>query len=256
MKYKKYKLNPSEKMKGCLKGVLVLVTGVFLLIEGCTKKPANYYRKIELDGRYSIVGRYPVPDKIANKVNCYHFIYDEKGKLIKVEYLKSGKLQNDPYFGVARIIIEYSEGYEKRIFQDAKGKPKANSDGVYSIRLKLDENNNPISLFNYDKEGNLTEDKYGVAQYLWTLDKKGWRIKSIRIDKDGERITDNNGYYELRWKYDGKGNIIERSNHGKDGQLLEGKDGVAITRMKYDENGNTIEERYFGTDEALFNNFV
>jgi hypothetical protein len=91
----------------------ILIIGI-LLINGCSRKPANYYRKVDIGSRYEIIGKYPVADKIVNKINCYHFIYNEKGKITKVEYLIGGKPRNDSHFGVAQIIIEYSEGYEKK----------------------------------------------------------------------------------------------------------------------------------------------
>lgn len=85
----------------------------------------------------------------------------------------------DSEFGVAQIKIEYSEGFEKRIFQDAEGKAIANNNGVYSLRLKIDNNGNPISLFNYDGEGNITADNNN---------EEGRGIKSIRINKKGNVI--------------------------------------------------------------------
>ncbi|MEK6967402.1 MAG: hypothetical protein AABX51_02105, partial [Nanoarchaeota archaeon] len=220
---------------------LTLIVVVIFLMQGCGKeRKFNYYRVAEIDGRSAIVGRYPVPDKMSKKVNCYHFVHNDKGKLVKVEYLKGGKIAVDAKSGVAKIIIEKQEGFEKRIYHDAKGKPIEDKKGVYSIRLKLNKKGNPETLFNYDRDGNLTEDSSGVAQYLWTLDKNGRRIKSYRINKEGKRIVDKNGMYEMRWKYDKYGNVIEWSNHGKDGQLLEDNVNIAIMRRKYDKQGNTI----------------
>lgn len=219
---------------------------------GSSKKAANYYRKAILDrGTHSIMGKYPVADEMAKKINCYHFVYDDKDRLIKVEYLKVGVLQNDNVFGVAEIEIEYSNNYEKRIYKNPDGKPVYNKLGVYSNRYKSDENNRRISLFNYDEQGNLAKDRYGVTQYLWTVDEYGRKINSIRINEKGERIVDNQGLYELRYKYDKKGNQIEVSNHWKDGQLFEGNHGFAITRFEYDEHGNPVEIRFLGTDEQL-----
>jgi YD repeat-containing protein len=224
-----------------------------LLMSGCSKKPSNYYRHIEIDGRYAIKGKYPIPDEMARKVNCYHFVYSDKDKLVEVEYLKSRKLSGGSYFGdnVAQVRIEYLEGYEKRIFQGVKGNPIADEEGVYSIQLKLDKNNHPIALSNYDKEGKLTKDKNGIAHCLWTLDKEGRRIKSIGIDRKGGMVVDAHGMFETRFKYDERGNRIERSSHGKDGQLIEDNHTIAIRRWKYDKQGNEAEMRLYGTNERL-----
>ena len=85
--------------------ILSILLLVSFLINSCTKKPANYYKKVDIGSRHEIIGKYSVSDNMANKVSCYHFIYDKNGKLIKIEYLKGGKLQNDSYFGVAQVII-------------------------------------------------------------------------------------------------------------------------------------------------------
>jgi len=235
------------------KTIIISLVFIAFVFSGCGKKRANYYRQIDtLSNNGSIIGTYPVPDKSFNKVNCWHFIYDKKGKLMQVEYFKLGKTNNNDVFGFAKIKIDYSESYEKRVYQDKESNPIPDTEnGVYSVRLKLDKNNNPISLFNYNKDGELAEDKIGVAQYLWTLDEKGRRISSIRVNKNGERIIDYDGYYELRRKYDKKGNVIETSNHGKDGQLLENYSGYAIGRWKYNEQRNCIENCFMGTDEQL-----
>jgi hypothetical protein len=226
----------------------------FILLGSCTNKSQNFYRSITFVNYYQIVGRFPIADSDSGNVNCYHFIYDEKGRLVNVKYLKGGRLSNDSYFDAAQIAIEYSEGYEKRIFKDAKGIVSNNDNGVSSIRIKLNEKNYATSIFNYDKEGNPTTDNFGVYQYLWTLNDKGQRIKSIRINKSGERITDNNGFYELHFKYDSRGNLIEQSNHGRDGQLIENEENTAMQRMKYDDSGNQIEIQFYGIDEQLKEN--
>ena len=175
-----------EPWKGgeAMKRIVHVSTAVVLislfLISGCTKKPVNYYRRVRIDGRYAIVGAYPVADEQAKKINCYHFVYDEKGRVIRVECLehfKGGSWDwlHFPFpfgLGVYGVKIEYSDGYEKRTYLDREGEP-TNRDflfgRVYSIRLKLNEKNHPVSLFNYDETGNLVEGHDGVAQYVWTL---------------------------------------------------------------------------------------
>ena len=212
-----------------------------------------YYKKVKLDGKYKIVGRYQINREKAKKTSCYDFIYNETGKLIKVQYLENGNLNIDPYFGCAIITIEYSEGYETHIFKDVNGKPMKNEKGVYSVRLKLDKNGNPILLQNLDNNGKLMEDIDGVSQYKWILDDKGRRIISFRLNKQGEQITDKNGVYEISWKYNDKDEIIESWYYGTNGQLVEDKNGITIIRWKYDNSGNIIEISYYGINGKLKN---
>lgn len=146
------------------------------------KKTEAYFRQISLDTKLAYTGKYAVEEKYAKETNCYHFVYDDAGKLVTVEYLRSGKMQRDNNFGVAQTKIEYMDGYEKRTFYSEKGKPTADAvSGVYAVRVKYNEPTHLLSLFNYDKKGILTKDKYGVAQYAWLLDNDGKRLKSMRM---------------------------------------------------------------------------
>jgi len=257
-----------------LSGIVV----VSLLISGCSKKQANYYRKVGIDGRYAIVGRYPLTAEEAKGTECYHFVYDDDRRLAKVEHLKKDELQDTPNFGppVAQVVIRHLEESEERSYLNAEGEPTADHNGIFSYHLKLDKKGHPTSLFNYDKQGRLIEEEVGVAQHLWTLDKSGRRIKSIFLNEKGDRIAHRVDVFEVRWKYDRKGNSIEESCFGKDGQLtdyspitrwkydkygekieesrhgMNGKleaedlDGYAVMRWQYDEHGNVVEESYYG----------
>ncbi len=248
----------------------IVLTSLFLL-SGCAKKPASYYRRVRIDGRYAIVGAYPVADDQAKKTNCYHFVYDEKGRVTKVEYLAHFKggwwhLLNIPFYlfqmdlppalglGVNGVTIEYGDGYEKWTYLDSEGKP-TNRDflfgRIYSIRLKLNERDQRVSLSNLDKKGNLAEDHYGVAQYVWPLDEKGRRIKAIFLDKKGERIVTRNGVGEVHYKYDDKGNMIEEQFCTPDGKPIADDKGVAMKRLQYDAHGNMIAVSGYDTRGKL-----
>ncbi len=122
----------------------LLIFLLSIVIFNCSKSQPNYYKDVYLDGRYEIIGKNPINDDIANKTDCYHFVYNKKGKIIKVEHLLKGVLQNDTNYGISITLVENSEGYETRKFLTVKGKPIASIDGVYSIQLRLEENNNVI----------------------------------------------------------------------------------------------------------------
>ena len=125
-------------MKRIFKVVLIIILAC-LAMGAVSKQRDKYYRKLNPYIGYTIKGMYPVTSEMSKKINCYHFIYNSAGKLIKVEYLKNGKLRKDPLFEVAQIVIEYSKGNEKRTYLDKRGKPIAKKNGVYSINLKFVE---------------------------------------------------------------------------------------------------------------------
>ena len=192
--------------------MLFIIT--MIVCYSCVQPPSNYYRFIELDGHFKYKGRYPVADNLADKVNCYHFLYDDKGRVTKIEYRKGGSLSEDSYFGTAIVTIEYSEGFEKWTFFNREGQAAQNSDKVYAVRLKLDNNARVVAMFNYDEADKLTKDDNGVFQYQWQLDDRGFRVISLRYDDKGNRIFDNQGVLELRFKYDKDGNQIETRQYG------------------------------------------
>ncbi|MBN1695117.1 hypothetical protein JW879_06940 [candidate division WOR-3 bacterium] len=241
-------------MKSFLSGFLFILTAI-LLIDGCAGKSANYkyFRKVDIDGRYSIIGKYPLSPEMGNKGEAYRFLYNKKGELIRVDYLMGGKLRDGSFFGnnVAQVLIEHFETYEKRAYFDVNGLSVRDRYGVYSIRLELNDNNLPTSKLNCGVFGEFTEDIYGVVQYLWTLDGEGRIKKAIFYDFLGKRLTIEEGGFETAFKYDEDGNMIERSYFDSKGNLKENKDGVAVLRQKFDDKGNIIEIRQFDAANKL-----
>ncbi|MDY0152106.1 MAG: hypothetical protein RBS43_07535 [Candidatus Cloacimonas sp.] len=216
----------------------------------------NYYRNVTVNGRYEITGINPLKDNVGKVSTCYHFIYDKKHRTIEVESLLNGKLSNKSFwgFGVAKVVIEYSDEFIRYIYKDIYSNSTSSNKKIFSVRIKLNKDKNPIGLFNYDKSNRLTEDKDRVVQFLWTPDKEGRRVTSLRLKADGERITDNSGLYEIRWKYDNNGNDIENAHYGKDGQLLADSTGVYLIKKLYDKAGNQIEWSFWGPDGQLTEN--
>jgi len=241
-------------MKSSLSLFLFTLTTI-LLINGCAGKSANdkYFRKVAIDGRYSIIGEYPLTPEMGNKGEAYRFLYNKQGELIRVDYLIGGKLREGSFLGndVARVVIEHFETYEKRAYFDINGLSVRDKYGVYSIRLELNDNNHPKSKLNCGEFGEFTEDIYGVVQYLWTLDGEERIGKAIFYDFFGKRVTIEEGGFETRFVYDKDGNMIEQGYFDSKGNLKENKDGIAVLRQKFDDKGNIIEIRYFDAANKL-----
>ena len=68
-------------MKYGIKGMLFILC-IFLFASCSSEKQENYYRKVRLDGTYSIIGRFPVADELAKKIDCYRFVYNKDGELL------------------------------------------------------------------------------------------------------------------------------------------------------------------------------
>ena len=87
---------------------------ILIILSGCTnkleEKLEQYYRKVEIDGRYEIKGRYSISNALAKKSNCYSFTSNDKGNKIEMRYLDSNeKLKEFGTLGFAITQWEYDE---------------------------------------------------------------------------------------------------------------------------------------------------
>ena len=213
---------------------------------------ADYFRKIKLDGKNSIIGKYPIySEESVKNTSCYHFTRNSEGKLIGIEYLKKAKhSKGDPFYGCSKILIEYSKDSEKWKFLDKNNKLIKNNQNVYSVIFKLDEKGRRISKANYNKTENLTNDKNGIANYLWTLDNNGNILKESYLNKYG-KVIDNYGVFFTQYNYDNYGNEIKESYYDNEENPTENDGGIAIKDKKYDKYGNLIETKFLDKDGQI-----
>lgn len=184
-------------------GAMVVALGCGLVNTAPSPKPqTKTFRSVSVDGRGRIVGQYPVAEASCELTSCYHLEYDAAKRLIRVEYRDLGYLRPSPDIGAARIIIEHSDGWERRLYQDVDGGPTAVKGGVYSERYRLDDNGHYSAVFKYDEAGELTEDVRGVTQYSYEVDERGCIIVSVSRDASGEKIARNNGVPVIRTQCD------------------------------------------------------
>lgn len=261
---------------------------VLATLAGCATTAttqSDCYPQIFLDSRYAIQGT-SRDASVASAESCYHFVYQE-GRMVRVDYRRSGRLSPDPTSGVATIRIEHPDHVEKRTFFDASGRPTANMDGAYAVALTYDDKKNPVEWKNlgadgrpkeakdsglaifrwkYDEQGQPIEERHfganeqlkadrrlGVAIIRWKYDPDGNTVEESYFGADGRPTSDRiRGVAAVRWQYGANGRTVEESYLGADGRLSEDKNrGVAIVRWQYDANRNTVEERYLGTDQRL-----
>lgn len=237
--------------------LLLALSLIFLLLVacGCGDKKSDiqkekYFRKILLDGRYKIIGRYPVNVEEAAKINCYHLRHDSTGQLVMFEFLKNLQPARDLIFGIHKSTFEYNTDFETRRYFNIDGSPMTNFQGVFSTRLGLDGNGHYIGKDNYDYRQIPTADRNGVYRYQWKPDEYGRRVSSISYDKDGQVLTDTTyGIYEIQWRYDNKGRRLEQSFHKKDGSIAADQTGLAIIRFEYYPSDEISSQIYIGLDD-------
>jgi formylglycine-generating enzyme required for sulfatase activity len=225
-----------------------------LVMAGCKSSPPSYFRKVTIKGGWEIIGTFPISEKLARTVNCYHFTYNKDNKPIRIEYYENGILVPDDLFGVERVVIEYNNKNEKRVFQNRKGLLKKNKQGVYSTVIEFAKQGHPISLTNCNVVGEPMLDKNEVAKYIWTTNDNGFVISTIFADKVS-KIIDKDGPNEVRYEYDKYGYLAKESYFNKDGTRFGYKDNIAIEEYINDEFGNILETKFYDInyETAIFN---
>lgn len=266
----------------------LIVPGIVAIAAtGCAttgQTQARCYPHMYLDTRYELRGTHGAAGPSIDEDNCYRFIYQD-GKLVRVDYQRSGVLTADPALGVASVRVEYpSRDTERRSFLGVNGRPARNVNGVYAVELKYDAARNPVEWRNLTARGDLMEDRAaglaitrwrhddqnrvieeshfganqqlkadarrGVATVRWRYDADGNTLEESYLGVDGRPVADRlRGVASVRWEYGPHGKTVEESYFGPDGRRTEDKNrGVAMVRWQYDGSWNTVEERYFGTD--------
>lgn len=201
-----------------------------------------YFEKVELDGAYRFVGRFPVAEKDLGTTDAYALTLDKAGGLTEVAYFRRGRNLPDPVFGASRLRISQDGEFEVRTWLNSRGLPVAGPQGIAKERLKKNAEGFPINLFQYDLAGNLTADGAGISAYLWVPDAYGQRKRSLRLDKAGQKTADRNGVWEVEFTYDAAGNRISAVFLDEKSAPMEGLNGVGAYQWVYDADGNVVAE--------------
>lgn len=234
--------------------IVCMVAAMYVILISCSgRKRHEYFRHATIDGRHELLGRYPVDSVIAQQINCYHFVYDHKGRPVKVEYLKRGNLAIDSRFGAALIEIDYwkewafilLDKWERWRFCNEDNDLIRNNDGVFSFYLNATYHVfSPNTWDVYSHKYNDVLDKNGLEEYMYRLDKDGRIISEKHKGTDDLWSSDSLGVFEYEMKYDTNGNLIEISSDGD-------TNGVFIKRFTYDEFGNRLETKYYDKNKNL-----
>ncbi|MCK5051896.1 MAG: hypothetical protein KAS53_09245 [Candidatus Cloacimonetes bacterium] len=238
-----------------ISNILFLLLIFILFLTSCLKNkdPDNYFLHIDELDNYQIIGLSSINDEeIKYFSHCYHFAFDDLDRITEINYLVEGVISdNDPYFNAAKVIITYSDGYEKRSFLDKNNFIIENSNGVYYNILKYDDEQNTVNLFNYDNHDNLIVDINQVVQYRRKFDKTKRQINTVFFNEKGERVNLNYDYCETSINYDDLGYSLEIRYFDVENKLTENIYGFAILNKKQFLDSNIHEIRFKGIDEQL-----
>ncbi|MCK4746261.1 MAG: hypothetical protein KAT15_04465, partial [Bacteroidales bacterium] len=136
-----------------------------------------------------IRGLHAITAEAAGEINHYKFSYDEKGRLVSVEYCRGDELLDGSNTGAPRILISYEENKEIHHYFDRDGEPREFA-GYFTAEYELDEEGVHAGLRFLDKEGSLVENRNGIAWFDWKILANG-QLKENRFNLKGEETVLN-----------------------------------------------------------------
>jgi hypothetical protein len=201
----------------------------------------RYYRHL----RFSetpfdlFTGNHEITADEAQSVNHYKLKYDEESRLISIEYMRGDELLRESSTGASRILISYEGNKEIHHFFDHKGEPTTWS-GVTTAVYELDENGIRKGLQFLDKEGNLTENRNGIAWFEWQV-LPTEQVRENRYNLKGEETVLNEfcPFYELRFSYDDQGWVRDMANYQGDTMYnctVENCGDIGVSFFAFDYN--------------------
>jgi hypothetical protein len=217
-------------------------------------KKIVFYRHLSIDDRqYQLKLKDSVDSKIADKTYCYRVVYDDKNRILQIQYLNHGNLDVSE-IGYSTIQITYSDSLEQRFFSFPAKYINQQDFVVKQEKIKLNPKGIPIQVTNYDAEGKPVKDKYGIVSYVRQLNKDGWNIEENYLDENSNRIVSKNGdyYFRYNWNRDSTCYKPEITFYDKAGKLHDGDRGHSVIKSSYDrKQGNILYSKYYDAKQKL-----
>lgn len=230
---------------------------------------------------YATFHNVKVPD--ADGIYGRQYTYDDKGRVVKEQYLSEDGSYKSTNWGLGQKLFEYKSDRISRVtYLTVDGEPSYDSAGGCMVyELEYDQYGNEIYSWYKDNEGNIMlPENYGLAGTFMTYNDEGQVVLTTNLDSDKKPYY-NSGYASVQYAYDEYGyvnevvfldesgnitstssgcakvlitndkcgNTIEIWNKGIDGNNIEISDGYAGIKYVYDSVGNEIERHFYGANE-------
>ena len=265
------------KMKKMILFTLMLSTVVFI------EAKAIYYRFIKMNMYREFVGVEQVVEREAKKIECFQLKYDNEKRPVEIKHLtKMNECEGyfsglgegisllkieyiDSIFTVYDSLSEYTRNYKKRetiytTFNKAKEQVpfRGNVYRMVHSSTRCIEKDNLLQTkgyylkwSNYDKNGLLCEDLYGVKIYsIYFADESGTNlIESTRTDENGYPVTDNTGIVTIKFQYNDFGKLTFQTNKDIYGKRINSTKGYCEIRIARRDSNDIFTEEYIYYDK-------
>jgi YD repeat-containing protein len=198
-----------------------------VLFFSCNQSPSGktghsgveYYRSIvfsETPWDTERGGRKLSPEQ-AREINSYRFTYDNKGRLLSVEYVRGDELLGySSMGGAAKITYEYTDNKQIKRFYNEKNE-QIESAGAYTSEYTLDDKGERTGLKFFGKNGEPVENRNKIHSWVWTVLDDGM-VRELRYNLENKETVMNEfcPFYELRFTYNNNGYVTRMANYKAD----------------------------------------
>lgn len=239
-------------------GIIVVCT-ILAFHSAEQKTNTKYYKHLVFrETPYTpIMGRIEISKESAKNENHYKLTFNKENKLILVEYLYGNKQISRRRAGImdgfrnihSKTVIQYDKNLEIRTFFNPKGEQCKNRMNVFKEVYEYNNGGKRIGAKFYDEEGQLTNNTWNIAEYIWEPVGETDVIEQ-RKNKQGNYVT-MRPYYHFKttlYKYAKNGLLISMSHINKEHTLINDFDdeyNIAIDKATYDKNLNLIGFRFY-----------
>lgn len=188
----------------------------------------------------------------SDGVASYSWYKNEKGLVVEKRFNLKGELMPlRPNFLFYETHLEYDkDGYVQKMYNYGKeGKLTNNETGVAVDVIEYNKDGIFIGWSVYDKEMKpVTGNNPRVHRGKFTLNKYGHSVKTAFFDIKGERMLNYQGIAQREDVFNDRGLIIEQRVYDLNGPLNTHPSFPPVLQIKRDENGNNIEMAAFDAD--------
>lgn len=223
----------------------------------------QYFRHLQFtETPYDITkGIYELSAEEAKTVNNYKFSYDEKNRLVSIEFNRNNILLPYGRAAAAKVLISYTDSTEIHSYFNHKNEQIESYNKVYQSVYSLNEKGERTGLSFRNAKGEQIENANKIATYVWEVLPDGM-VKENRFDLAGKETVLNEScpFYELRFSYDANGYVTRMANYIDD-ELYNctadncGDDGVSYFTFESNEKGSLLDFKVFNLEGKYSNLF-
>jgi hypothetical protein len=183
--------------------------------------------------------------------------YDDEGRQIELAYYDAHGNPTSDGQGIAIYRRDYNDAGlpVTETFHGPDGELITNRLGFAKVSHGYDDDGNEVSLTYLDIDGNpVVPRNREVAQYKRQYNADGQPVEERRFGADGDLKNDKNGMAIVRWKYDSLGNRTEVAYFDAEGNPAEDPEsGAAAVRLEYNEAGEVVGTTGFDAEGNVVN---